>query len=314
VGDSYIDVAIRCDHIPLPGQSVTGAGFSYTAAGSGPLQAVQAALCGCQVHLVSKIGSDPFREVLRQSLVEFGIETEFVHTAEAKNSGLIITLVNGKGENAAVSYAGANTALGLQEIKSAEEVISQADICLVAGELPQETIIEAIRCAKLHGRKVVFNPAAPMPSYPHQQGEFELPAEYFNADIMIANLSEATGIVEQSAAISARRETAKLVGSDLVARGVGSAVITMGRRGSMVVDRQGADHIDAFDVELVDQTGRGDAFVGALAAYCAVADDVRQAAEFASAAGALTCTRFGSIEAMPSKAEIIELLQREETA
>jgi ribokinase len=82
----------------------------------------------------------------------------------------------------------------------------------------------------------------------------------------------------------------------------------------MVVDRQGADHIDAFDVELVDQTGRGDAFVGALAAYCAVEDDVRQAAEFASAAGALACTRFGSIEAMPSKAEIIELLQREGTS
>jgi sugar/nucleoside kinase (ribokinase family) len=80
----------------------------------------------------------------------------------------------------------------------------------------------------------------------------------------------------------------------------------------MVVDRAGADHIMAFEVELVDQTGRGDAFAGALAAYCAVKDNVRDAVKFASAAAALTCTKFGSIEALPTKAEIIELLQKEE--
>ena len=65
-------------------------------------------------------------------------------------------------------------------------------------------------------------------------------------------------------------------------------------------------------VELVDQAGRGDAFAGALAAYFAVKDDVQEAVKFASAAGALACTKFGSIEALPSKAEIIELLQKED--
>jgi sugar/nucleoside kinase (ribokinase family) len=86
----------------------------------------------------------------------------------------------------------------------------------------------------------------------------------------------------------------------------------MGKRGCMVVDRESADHIPAFEVELVDQTGRGDAFAGALAAYCAVKYDVREAVKFASAAGALTCTKFGSIEALPTKAEIIQLLQTRE--
>ncbi|MBL7154687.1 MAG: bifunctional hydroxymethylpyrimidine kinase/phosphomethylpyrimidine kinase, partial [Phycisphaerae bacterium] len=123
------------------------------------------------------------------------------------------------------------------------------------------------------------------------------------------NLCEAAEITEQSAA-SIR--TAKLIGSDLVSRGVKYAVITMGKRGCMVVDRNGADQIPAFDVELVDQTGRGDAFAGALAASCAVGDDIRQAVKFASAAGALACSKFGSIEAMPTKAEIIQLLQKED--
>ena len=109
-----------------------------------------------------------------------------------------------------------------------------------------------------------------------------------------------------------RWKMAKLIGSDLVARGVESAVVTMGKRGCMVVDRAGADHISAFEVELVDQTGRGDAFAGALAAYCAVKDDVREAVKFARAAGALACTKFGALEAMPKKEEIIELLQKQD--
>ena len=75
----------------------------------------------------------------------------------------------------------------------------------------------------------------------------------------------------------------------------------------MLVDRNGADHIPAFEVELVDQTGCGDAFAGALAAYLAVEEDMRKAVEFASAAGALACTKFGSIEAMPTKSEIIQI-------
>ena len=87
----------------------------------------------------------------------------------------------------------------------------------------------------------------------------------------------------------------------------------MGKRGCMVVDRKSADHIPAFAVDLVDQACKGDAFAGAIAAYCAVKDDIREAAKFASAAGALTCTKFGTIEALPTKAEIIELLQKEDT-
>ena len=103
-----------------------------------------------------------------------------------------------------------------------------------------------------------------------------------------------------------------MIGSDLVARGARRAVITMGGRGCMVVDRGGAAHVPAFNVDLVDHTGSGDAFAGALAAYCAVKDDIREGVKFASAAGALTCAKFGAIEALPTKAEIIQLLQKED--
>ncbi|MHC4221551.1 MAG: PfkB family carbohydrate kinase [Planctomycetota bacterium] len=313
IGGAYVDVVLKCSLIPQAGQTAVGTGYSYLAAGSGPNQAAQAANCGCQVHLLSKIGSDPFSRVVRQNLEQFNINTDFLYTAEAMNTGIIVTQVNSQGENASLAYSGANLALSPDDIKTAEQTISDADVCLVNGELPQETVIAAIQCAVLHGTKVILSPAAgPFSSGKPITDSDQIPQEYFNANIMILNLSEASDIVEQSNAIPARSQEAKMTGSDLIARGAGSAVITMGKRGCMVIDRDGADHIPAFEVELVDQSGRGDAFAGALAAYCAVEANIRGAAKFAAAAGALACTTFGLTEAMPTKAEIIELLQREE--
>jgi len=306
IAGTYVDIVIRCDHVPAPGQSLAGSGLSYTATGPGPIQSAEAALCGCQVPLISKVGGDPFAQMIKANLAEFKVNTDLVHAVKAKNTGVVTTLVNAEGENATLTYTGANSALLPQDIDAAEKIISEADVCLIHGQLPQGAVEKAIKCAKVHNVKVILNPARPIEQL--DQGSDSLPVDYFAADIMIPNLFEAADITDHS---DANIHTAKLIGSDLVARGVGAAIITMGKRGCMVVDRNGADHISAFEVELVDQAGRGDAFAGALAACCAVGDDLRQAVKFASAAGALTCTKFGSIEALPSKADIIELLQKE---
>ncbi|MHC4640260.1 MAG: ribokinase [Planctomycetota bacterium] len=307
IGGTYVDMAFKCRQIPSPGQGVVGSALSYTAAGPGPNQAIEAALCGCEVYLISKVGSDPFAHMATDKLTELKVNTEYVYSAETKNTGVTVTLVNSAGENAGCSYIGANSALMSQDIGAAEQIISEADVCLIHGRLPHEAIVAGIRCAKLHKTKVILNPARPI-DQPGRTRD-DLPLEYFSVDILIPNLCEAADITYKR---DASIRTAKLIGSDLVARGSACAVITMGKRGCMVVDRNSADHIPAFGVELVDQTVRGDAFAGALAAYCAVKDDVRGAVKFASAAGALACTKFGTIEALPTKAEIIELLQKEE--
>ena len=307
IGSTYVDMAFKCSEIPSAGQARSGSALSYAVAGPGPSEAVQAALCRCEVKLISKVGGDPFGPLAKRSLIDYNVDVDYVYTAKAKNTGVIVTFVNAEGENACCHYAGANGALQPSDIEAAEELIATAEICLIHGCLPQDAIATALKCAGLHGTKVIFNPARPMERSNHQSTD--LPAEYFSADILIPNLFEAADITDQSA-VTIR--TAKLIGSDLVARGARCAVITMGRRGCMVVDRSGADHIPAFEVDLVDHTGSGDAFAGALAAYCAVKDDIREGVKFASAAGALAVTKFGAIEALPTKAEIIELLQRED--
>lgn len=310
VGGCYMDMVIKCGQVPAPGQTVIGSVLSYTATGPGANQAAEAALCGCQVHLVSKVGGDPFGQMAKNSLAEFKINTDFVYMAAARNTGIVFTLVNSEGENAACIFPGANAALNPHDIDNADQAIAEADVCLIHGRLPQDTVVRAISAAKMHGTPVLLDPSRPFEHGPTPR-PMTVPVEYFSVDIMIPNFSEAADITQISASTSTRGETAKLIGSDLVARGVGSAVITMGKRGCMVVDRKGADHIPAFEIELVDDTCTGDAFAGAMAACYAVDRNVRQAVKFASAAGTLACTKFGSIEALPTKAEIIELLQKD---
>jgi ribokinase len=308
VGCAYVDMAVKCAQVPAAGQTSAGTALSWTATGPGVNQAIEAALCGCDVHLVSKVGSCPFGATIKSVLQQFGVKTDFVFSAQAKNTGVILTLVDTKGENACVRYEGANSALVPQDIEAAEAAIAEADVCLIHARLPKESVVKAIITARLHGIKVILDPAGVLgPSSPRV--EVSLPSEYFSVDVLIPNLYEAALISERS---SANIRTAKMVGSDLVARGARAAVITMGRRGCMVVDRDNADHVPAFPIDLVDHTGTGDAFAGALAASLAVGDELRKAVKFASAAGALACTKFGSVDAMPTKAEIIELMQKQE--
>jgi len=307
VGSTYIDLAVRCCEIPSPGRIVSGSSLACALAGPGPIQAVQAALCRCEVSLISKVGGDAFAQMVLKGLAEYKVDTEYVCFAESKASGVVVTLVNNEGENAICHYTGANSALQPADILLAEERIAQADICLIHGCLPQEAIAAAIHCAGLHRTRVILNPARPIEQT--DRLGVELPLEYFAADVLVANLEEAAEITDQQ---GADIRTAKLIGSDLVARGTHCAVITMGRRGCVVVDRNSADHIPGFAVDWVDRTGCGDAFAGALAAYCAAKYDLREAVKFAGAAGALVCTKFGVIEALPTKAEIIQLLQDED--
>jgi len=307
VGGCYIDMAIKCDRVPLPGESLVGSGLSYSISGPGPAQAIQAALCGCEVYLIGKVGGGSAADMLKKNLEEYEINTSYLSTASAKNTGCVVTIVDTEGDNTALTYFGANSSLMAGDIKQADTIISGADICLIHGCLPDDAVREALLCASAHGTKVILNPAHPL-GQADTQGQ-QLPAEYFSADIVIPNLYEAADITKSA---DANIREAKLIGSDLIARGVSTAIITMGKRGCMIVDRNQSSHVEAFDVELVDQSGAGDAFAGALAAFCAVDGDIVSGVRFASAAGALACTKFGSVEALPSKTEIIELLQRQD--
>jgi ribokinase len=306
IGSVYVDMAIRCVDFPATGQVAAGSSFSCTTTGAGSNQAIQAALCGCQVYLVGKVGKDIFGQMIKNNLTDFGVNSDFVFEAEAKNTGVSVSFVSSSGANRTVVSDGANRALLMSDIKGEkfEKLLASADVCLIDGGLSSDFVCSAVRAARLSKTKVILDPALASEQFENQSGK--LPLDYYTADILVPNFVEAA---ELTTAQSHNIHTAKLIGSDLIARGAGCVVIKLGKRGALVVDREGATHIPAFEVKFVDHTACGDAFDGALAASCAVGDEIRKAVKFASAAGALACSKFGGQEALPKKEEIIELLQ-----
>jgi ribokinase len=302
VGPAYVELMVKCDRIPQAGQTVSGGGFSCVSAGGGVNQAIAAALCGCQVDVITKVGNDMFAELIRHNLESFRINTSLIRSAEAMSTGASLSFVNSAGEDATCRAEGANRALRPEDFASAdaEEAISSADLCLIHGDLPREAVVAAIRTAVMLKTKVMLDPACSLAAP-------DIPMEYYWVDILNPDIEEAVGLKEGSVD---RVHESKLIGSELVTRGVKCAVVTMGRRGCVVIDRESAEHIPAFQVDLVDKTGAGDAFAAALAAAYAAGDKMRDAVRFASAAGALACTKFGGHDSLPRKEEIIELLQR----
>ncbi|MHC5060250.1 MAG: PfkB family carbohydrate kinase [Planctomycetota bacterium] len=309
IGPAYVDMAIKCGEVPQPGQTVEGSGFSCTPTGAGPNRAIEAALCGCETYLLSKVGDDLFGQMLKTKLISSGVKTDFVYTAQAKNTGIFVTMVDSIGGNSSCVCAGANRALRSDEVAcaSAEQLIGSADVCLIHGDVPREVVTAAIMTANLYKTKVVLEAKLTIKNEPEQH-ERDWPLEYYSVNVLIPDFGLSAGGAELGAGTIHK---IKLIGSELVAEGIECVAINTGPRGTFVVDREGIYHIDGFGLDIVDHNGSADAFAGALAASCGAGDKAKEAVRFAAAAGALACARFGSLDALPAKEDIIELLQKQ---
>jgi ribokinase len=307
IGPTYVDMAIKCSEAPQPGQTIEGSGFSCTPTGPGPNRAIEAALCGCETYLLSKVGDDIFGQMVRESLISYGVNTDFIYTAQAKNTGILVTTVDSTGENSSCICAGANRALRADEVAcaAAEQIIGFADICLIHGDIPREVVKTAVMTANLCKTRVILETRLTIRDG-DKLDKADWPLEYYSADILIPDFGKSASSAELGAGTVHKL---KLIGAELVAGGIECVVMNMGARGTFVIDRQGTCHIKGFDLDIVDQGGSADAFAGAFAASCGAGDKPKDAVRFAAAAAALACTKFGSLDALPSKESIIELLQ-----
>ncbi len=302
-GPSYTDMAIQCEGTPEPGKYVKGLGFSYNPWGSGPNQAIEAALCGCSVSLVSCIGKDCFGENIRANLLKFGVNTDNLFVTEAKNTGTIFTLVDNNGENTGCVSEGANSAFTVEHAScaSVEGVITDANCCLINDYNDREAIISLIRNTEMHHTNSIldikFSPRN------HSDEIESWPQDFFNVDVMICepdpSLNEdSTGLVHEL----------KMIATDIVARGVNTVIMRCGRRGCLIASREFNEVIEPLEPELVPMSCGRDAFLGAIAACSAVGDDAKRATKFAMVAELIACQRTPTQENLPKKSEILELL------
>lgn len=296
IGSSNTDLVAKTPKLPAPGETVLGSEFVIAPGGKGANQAVAIARLGGDVTLVAKLGMDDFGDRALENFQRDGIRTNFVFRDQESPSGVALIFVADDGENMIVAALGANTRLSPEDIDKARAAIEGADMVVLQLETPLETVEHAVTIAAEKDIPVILNPA------PGRKLE---PALIEKVYCLTPNETEAEiltgiGITDHNAARKA--------GAKLLELGVGSVVVTMGKRGAMLVTVEESSLIPAVAVDAVDATAAGDAFTGGLAYALASGMDLRDAVRFANSAAGLAVTKMGAQPSMPTSDELERFL------
>jgi ribokinase len=286
VGSLNLDLVVRVDRLPGPGETVSGGDVLRNPGGKGANQAVAAARLGRGVAMVGRVGDDQAGRELLASLEADGVDTAHVRAVDGVPSGAAFITVSQDGENQIVVSPGANARLAPEHVADAGAALRAAAVTLLQLEVPPEAVAAAVRAAR--GR-VVLNPA-PVRALPDG-----LLAE---VDVVVPNRVELAQLAEGP--IPGTVEEAAGLAGRLPAR---AAVVTLGADGALVVEDGRASHVPAVPVRPVDTTAAGDAFCGGLADALAGGADLRDAARWAVRVAAAACTRPGAQASLPTPEE-----------
>ncbi|UYM05919.1 ribokinase [Solicola gregarius] len=293
LGSFMMDLITRAPRRPVAGETLIGTGFSQHLGGKGLNQAVAAARSGAHVRMIGAVGDDDYGRQFLQRLDDERIDGARVMTT-ARGTGVGLPLVEPGGENSIVVVPRANLAITPEDVRAAASMLQSSDVVLLQQELPLDAIAEAARIAHDAGVTVMLNPA------PVLEGTRGLSGL---VDILVPNEPEARSLTNDPSG------TAEAVGKALLDEwDLGRVVLTLGPAGALVVDRDGATPVRAHAVDAVDTVGAGDAFCGSLAAGLARGDEFPSAVRYANVAAALSVTRAGGADSVPTYAEVSELM------
>ena len=300
VGSCNVDLLSRVPRIPAPGETLAGSSFKIGFGGKGANQAVMAAKLGADVRFVGRVGRDVFGTDTLRNFRDLGVDTTHIGIDDTLSSGVAPIFVDeNTGQNSIVIVAGANYGFGPEEVRAAKAVIQESDVVICQLEILVEASLEAFRVAKEASTPpvTILNPAP----------AGDMPEELLRlTDIFIPNEIEAAALVNMPVDTPEQIEAAARA---LQQRGPRTVIITLGKRGALVVDGdQPAVQIPAQEVKAVDTTGAGDAFVGSLACLLAENRPLREAVATASAIATRSVLKHGTQSSFPTRSEVSDLL------
>ncbi len=283
VGSINMDLTVTTDKIPQQGETVMGSEFFANPGGKGANQAVAAARMGANVHFIGAVGDDAFGEKLLTNFANEGIQTGGVETIPETATGTA-TIILSDNDNRIIVAPGANHCVTPELAERHRSKIAGSDVVLLQLEVPMETIVFTVQAATESGVPVILNPAPyqPLPDSVLQGVHWMTPNEL-----------EAKGFAEDPLYDMIREKL----------------IITRGDKGASFTKNGQERHVPGYGISVMDTTGAGDTFNGALTAEIARGTAMDEAVRMANAAAALSVTKVGAQGGMPTKQEVEAFLQ-----
>jgi len=295
-GSLNIDMVMKVEKMPQPGDTALSPSYQIIPGGKGANQAIAAAKAGGSVKLFGKIGDDAFGRLVLESLEKTNVDTTGVGIKKNMSTGCATVCVDTQGENMIIAAGESN--LQAREAEIPDFLVSKNTTLLLQMETPLEENWKLIRRAKKYGARIILN-LAPAQNIPQDILE--------SLDILVMNQIEAAhlalylGFNVISPTVAARRLTANY--------GV-TCIVTLGKEGALLCSPKGTWEVKALEIEAVDTTAAGDAFVGVLAASLDSGMDLLLSLRRASVASSLACLTSGAQSSLPSPLQIEANLQK----
>jgi ribokinase len=297
IGSSNTDMVVKAERLPAPGETILGGTFLMNAGGKGANQAVAAARLGGHVSFIANLGNDLFGQQAHAQFEKEKIHTDFVTFDEVHPSGVALINVDASGENCIAVAPGANGNLKPALLKKFFSSLIAPAIVLVQLEIPIPTVEFIIEQCSVLSIPVIVNPA---PANKISDTSLK------HISIITPNETEAELLTD----ISIKDDSsAKKAAGVLHGKGIKQVVLTLGKRGAYWSAPHGDGFVTTPSVIPVDTTAAGDCFSGALAVALSEKETLENAVRFACVAASISVTRMGAQASMPSRKEVIELLQ-----
>jgi ribokinase len=290
IGSVNVDLVVSAERLPAPGETVLGGRFAVHHGGKGANQAVAAARAGARVTMIGAVGTDDHGASSVAALEGDGVDVAHVRRVESEPTGVAVIVVGPRGENQIAVAPGANATLVLTE--NDRSAIAAADVILTNHEIPQATVLDALRAARDGGTLAILNPA---------------PAHALSAEVLA--LGPILTPNEHELVVAIGNDATGPALDELAVRHAGPIVVTQGPAGALLAERDRRERFAGYPAaSVVDTTGAGDAFCGTLAAWLAGGASLRDAIRAANAAGALSVTAAGARAGLPAREAIAALL------
>jgi ribokinase len=282
VGSANVDLTTFTDRFPKPGETIFAEKFDLGFGGKGANQAVAAQLCGAEVFMVARVGSDLFGPATIENFKKLGIDVTYVRQVPGVSSGVAPIFVEPSGQNRIFVVKGANDELKPADVDAAAQMLKSVDCIVLQFEIPLETVYYTIALARKNGIRCILNPA------PGQPIELKAVA---GLDYFVPNESEAESITGMPVR---NLEEAKQCAQELLAGGIRRVIVTLGAKGALLASSDGMEHVPAFNVNCVDSTGAGDAFIGSFGVFLGEGLPERDAIRRANLYAGLSTTGVGT--------------------